>query len=135
MAPIINADTINAIKDAVSPLASKIGQGAEHLYIVFVKQQVVNGATQLIYALFCIAGLVALLYLARYLVKVLTEGDGRHSLDPDLVKVVKIAVLLVSLLIGGITLSVTVGYLTNGLAHVINPEYYSVQDILNTIKR
>ena len=48
----MNTEVINQIKEALTPVAEKIGQGAEYVWGVVVRQQIAEGIGDLLIALF-----------------------------------------------------------------------------------
>ena len=132
MAPIIDSGTISAIKDAVTPIAQKIGEGAAHLYWVFVKQQIVDGAINLLQVV--IFGV-----LMWYLVKLVKKASAMitsetRALTPEEKVTYRFLVSALAALIFLALLSAAYHAAQYGLARTINPEYYAIQDLLNQVK-
>lgn len=59
----MSPETINAIKDAMIPVAEKIGQGAEYAWIVLVKGIFAEGITQLGIGSLLIIGALIIAYI------------------------------------------------------------------------
>lgn len=104
------------IGDAITALAEKLQQPAEHVYKVLVKQQVVWGVGTLVGvvlgALFLFIGLL---------------GISKWRWDDDYcipLNIVGVIILLVSLVL----------FFFYGLTGLINPEYGALKDIVNMIK-
>lgn len=131
---IIDQGTVDSIKNAITPLADKIGQGVGHVYYVYVRQQFVVGITDIVrgvlelVALGIIAWLVNKLWRPIYLTA--TSGDGDIGVQLGLVFVVPLLGMLIAYLCSDIF-----NYLPDAVGHMVNPEYYAIQDIINTVKQ
>ncbi len=104
------------IGDAITALADKLQQPAEHVYKILVRQQVVWGVGTLI----CIFLGILLLYLG-------IAGENKWDMDDDFclfLQVIGIMVTLISLIL----------FFVYGLTGLINPEYGALKDIVNMIK-
>jgi hypothetical protein len=112
----MNTETVDAIKDALVPIAAKIGQGAEFGWSVVVKQQFVEGISYLVWA-----GPIALLAIVCwwFALKYAKETDGTSLF------------LIVPALI------LTIWAFTNideGVLHLLNPEYYALDFFIHLTK-
>jgi cytochrome bd-type quinol oxidase subunit 2 len=115
----VDAETVRAIKDALTPIANKLGQGAGHLYEVFIRQQYVHGISEFIWA----GGLLILAILATCLFfyskkRCEEESYSDWALGVGVGGVATLAFLLISF-----------GLIADGAMHILNPEYYAIKDI------
>ncbi|MCY9274563.1 hypothetical protein [Bacillus haynesii] len=111
----------------IDKLAAKLGVAAEHVYGVLVKQAFANGVTDsIIGAVFLMIAVVAGVIITKVTLK---SYEERHcDWDCEWFFVV-LAVGLLVILPGGIGIYV----IAEGLKALINPEYYAIKEILDTI--
>ncbi|WP_350303593.1 hypothetical protein [Bacillus pumilus] len=107
----------------IDKLATNLGVAAEHVYGVLVKQAVVNGGVAIG------ASLVLLLIAIVIPVLCMQEAKRRKGVIPDGLAIAfgwcvfaAVFMLILSLVIGVI-----------GIKSVLNPEYYAIKEILDTI--
>ncbi|PRO41458.1 hypothetical protein [Bacillus sp. LLTC93] len=111
----------------IDKLAAKLGVAAEHVYGVLVKQAVVNGVLS---TLMMIAGIIVAVLLTKSFAKKSREHQkhiGEYDLNPYLIIQCCTGLALAVLCIAG---------LVNGsdmVGKIINPEYYAIKEILDTI--
>jgi hypothetical protein len=108
------------IKQELTPLAEKLGQGAEYTFGLFVRQVYVNAFTDLLW--FGIG--IPLLFAGRYLLK-RTQDKEIYDNSPYYIFGV------IALLIAFILIALPLSGLINAL---INPQYQAIKLILETIK-
>lgn len=125
----MDAETVKAIKDAVEPLAQKIGQGAEFLYTVYYKQTIAEGFQDVILGtlglLLSIASVVATVKLLKWGLKTWDKYDrGPATVCTLLVEAMVIATL------GGWSVSGVIG----GAKKFVNPHFYTIQRIIDNVK-
>lgn len=114
------ADLTKELIDALKPLADKLGQGAEHIYALAVKDVWISGIEAFIWA-----GVVVLLNLIYFLlIGKKVDWDDTDSYAPFIV--FGIVLVLVSCLIFG-------SLLDAGLHDTFNPEYVALKDLLKTV--
>lgn len=127
----MNPETIDKIKEALIPVAEKIGQGAEYVWEVVVRQQAIEGIAFLVGSLLCFAAAIAGIHLAKRAwkmprVKKYSWDDGNAVGD--------MAGFLIAI---GITLQIAwiVGaiLLTNGILHLLSPEFYAIEFFINLV--
>ena len=113
----MSEDIITQLKEVFTPIASKIGEGAEFGWIVVVKQQYVEATIGLFFALI---GFITLILTYRFVKKnweELGEGD-----------------VFIALMIGiASAFSFFIGS-TEAITHFINPEYYAIEFFINLVK-
>ncbi|WP_144666692.1 hypothetical protein [Bacillus altitudinis] len=119
----------------IDKLAAKLGVAAEHVYGVLVKQMYVIGIVNVVVGVSLLVIFAALLRL-NYLI--IAKG-GRRLWDEDITIFHKLrgigdgwlfsvitGVTISTLIIGLVTLPI-------GAMRIINPEYYAIKEILDTI--
>lgn len=131
----MNADTIKAVKDALTPLANKIGEGASHLYEVYTRQMVAEAIAALIamgigtIVTITLIGFAVRLY--RGFKKEKAADPGRYTQPSEVGAVVLGAaagILSMVMLIGvGSTLPSTI-------TKLINPEYHAIERLIYQVK-
>ncbi|MGN9867353.1 hypothetical protein [Bacillus swezeyi] len=111
----------------IDKLAAKLGVAAEHVYGVLVKQQIVNGVIGVVSTIVILALLgIALLKLIR---KGIEHQKTLSSFDTS-------PYMIVAVLVGiALALVVIVSFfvIPIGINQIINPEYYAIKEILDTI--
>ncbi len=108
----MNADTINAIKEAFVPIAEKIGQGAAYGWDVVVLQQYVNAVGSFIAAvMFLVAGVVVWRFANNTLWNTADENPG----------------WFMGILVAMVAFGFSAGCLYDTISHVINPYYYALE--------
>ncbi|MEC1707409.1 hypothetical protein P9E09_07045 [Bacillus mojavensis] len=127
----------------IDKLAAKLGVAAEHVYGVLVKQAIANGITNVVVGVIL---LIAFVLTVRFMIAILTKaeyeevthyyGDSKtpvnkyakiSSAGGGSVWVLIIAFILISSVAGLVCL-------TEGFKALINPEYYAIKEILDTVK-
>lgn len=118
-----------AIQEAVkalTPLAHKLGEGAEALYQIYVKQQIINGVSYLIWTVIC--ALVAVIgYKVGHMFWKKSRDMKKESAYSDYE--VPQGIALTSWIVAVVCLLVIPFSLTAGIQHIINPQYYAIKDI------
>lgn len=143
----MNKETVQEIKNALEPLAEKLGEGASFVYETYVRQQYIYGIASLI----IIAVLVAISAIGiRFLWRHTTAEINRRNedykeaaakspyasryadgYDTDMWMAIKWVGS--ALWAGTVTLIALIwGY--DALLHLLNPHYYAIKEILGSIK-
>lgn len=131
----MSMDSVTTVVNALKPFAEKLGQGAEALYKIYVKQQIATGVAEIIWALFMIGIAVAIYKGARKLLTIAKKmqdsqtgwaddrGDGYFFGS-------------ITLIAGAVVLSVAgVGVMTDGAQKLVNPQYYAIRSIACTVTK
>lgn len=111
----------------IDKLAEKLGVAAEHVYGVLVKQQMVSGVIG-------IFGMIAaIIFLGIVFTKLLKKGiEHNKVLDSfDTSPYTLVAIFFGAVL--GITVIVSFFVIPIGINQIINPEYYAIKEIIDTI--
>jgi small-conductance mechanosensitive channel len=123
----MNEKVFEKVTQYIDALAAKLGVAAEHVYGVLVRQQVAEGIVNII------VGTLVLAVLIFALMVLIKKVELPRIVDEfDLLGYVFVAAIL--LLIIGLPGSYAVSEISDGIKHVINPEYYAIREILNAIK-
>lgn len=113
----MNPETINAIKEALAPIAAKIGQGAEYGWEIVMRQQYIQGVTLFIWAGSLIIATFVCIYASNKC-WANKKRDGQYS-DWEIGGVMGA--------IGAIIFAIcAVICLVAGIQHILNPAYYSL---------
>lgn len=112
--------------DAIKELATAMQVPAEYVYTILVKQAVVNSITYL----FIYIIIFGIIYAGIRLVKKEIETDRDYGDDPfhGVVGAILLIVGFFGLVFVCTTMATTVG-------GFINPEYYAIQEILDTFRK
>lgn len=113
------------LKPFLAQMSEILGQGAEFSWKVAIKQQYVDGAIGLFFAILGIGLLVA---LAKNIKTILKWGDGGGSYsDRSIMVVFMILIPLVFGLAAFITGSI------EAIQHFVNPEWQAIKDIADLV--
>lgn len=135
----------NDVKSGIAGLANGLKVGAEHVYMVLVKQQVVHAVSNLILVILFITLSAILSNLSRKTYKAhmiqcgYDEKDAKNSnyrIDLDdsakgIASVVLVVMSAIALIIGVVVLISSYDSIIMGF---INPEYGAMKDILDFVK-
>lgn len=114
--------TVEYVIGRLQAAAESLEPGARHVYEVLVRQAWITG---LVDTAMCVGGLVAFVSLLRWLPRnwdrVERAGDGAV-----------IATIVMSICVG---IAAIISFVCFGqsLAHLVNPEYYALKDILGAL--
>lgn len=125
----MNPESTKQIIDAITPLADKLGQGAAHLYAIYVRQMVAEGVAGLAFSLILVALLGAAWFTYWRMIK------SKALLDPDYPDywgyiLVGIFAGLASLVVIGVIL----GMSYDAILKLANPEYAAIDRIITTVR-
>lgn len=115
--------------DALKPVADKLGQGAEHVYMIAVKDAYVTGLASSAY---CLIATILFFTCAYFIIRWSKAGnaeDWDHSTEGY-----GIGIFIASC-IGFICFWVACSYLSDALHYTINPEYMALKDMLAAVKQ
>lgn len=120
-------ETINAIKEALTPIAEKIGVGAANTWDIVVKGQIAEG-----YAYLAMSAviLVAVIIWAIIASKLLKRYSGESWMDSDNRSVVGIVTFFVTVF----GLFFFSGFLYSGVFHIMAPEYKAIEFFIDAVK-
>lgn len=113
------------VKEGLKGLGQALKVGSEHVYVVLVRQQIVNACTWCLLLLFCFVTIFPMIWYVKYLCRDDVDCD-------DLFAVTALCVILCICwaIMAGVAISHTADILTG----FINPEYGAIKDIFEFIK-
>jgi hypothetical protein len=112
-------------KQGIVALASSLKVGAEHVYMVLVRQQVVYAITYLI--LIIIAFILILNWIKKY-----KSDEEMWTRDDD---ITGLGILrLIQILVAVFMMGIGIFHIENIMTGFINPEYGAIQDITDMVK-
>lgn len=109
--------------EGIVELASKLEGPAKRTYGIYVQQQKIKGITHGVVAIFLV--LLGILFVMPNYGRADWNGAGNKYVFPAVVGIILCAAAFIVML---------TFFAGSGLAKVINPEYYAIQDILDFIK-
>lgn len=116
----MNESTINQLKEIFTPVAEKIGQGAEFGWEVVIQQQYVIAWLGVFWAVLGLGMLAGGIYLARRA----THADWVYGNGWAMPSVMLILFSLTPVVIGSIV----------AITHFLNPAFYALQFLINSVK-
>ncbi|MBS4173485.1 hypothetical protein [Bacillus sp. FJAT-49736] len=134
------------ISKYIDALSKKLGVAAEHIYSTLYKQAIVMGIVELICGAIMLVGLVISI---RFVYNVFTKSkyekkdDKYYSTDEPINTYAKIKdsdfvedglIWYVAAFVWIVMLVIIFIAIPDGLLHVLNPNYYSLKEILDTFK-
>jgi len=122
-----NTQIIEQLKEVFTPIAAKIGQGAEFGWEIVIRQQYVEAFIGLGQLILGIIFLVGTFFIVKKAIKECNDANA-NAFDWMMVGVI-------SAIFGG---SFGLFFLISGfhtaITHFINPEYYAIQFFLNLVQ-
>ena len=126
----------NDVKEGVVGLASALKVGAEHVYAVLVKQQIVYAIVYLLVLVFSIALLkFAYSQYNVYDVKEIAWAKETQRRSTEIYFHISFVYFLASLITGAIMLLVGICNIDNIIMGFVNPEYGAIKDIMDFVKK
>jgi len=127
------------ILDFLSKLGDQVSSTGQEVFKIYMQQSYVDGISSLIWAsvLFLIfivgcsiAGFVLISKSKKLNMK---DFDSKNDFEEE--KIAYICVGIAFVVIGCILFLIFgMSELTNGIKHLINPQYYAIQDLANAVK-
>lgn len=113
------------IKDGISALASGLKVGAEHVYMVLVKQQIVYAIVYLI------VGLIAMILIINWINGYKdTKQEWSDDENPTGLGLIK----LIQIIVGIVLMGVFLAHIDNIVTGFVNPEYGAIETIIDIVK-
>lgn len=137
--------------EMLEQLAIKLGVAVEYLWTTLVKQQYVEGVTDIILSVF---GIIVIVLLVIFAPKITKSASAKHkelandrrkngtgyngsysesNFEEDHYRNLSQSVPIVSIVIGCIVLVLTAMFLVFGVQQLLNPDYFALKEVLNTI--
>jgi heme/copper-type cytochrome/quinol oxidase subunit 2 len=109
----------DAIMQVINEIGAKISGPAAEVWRIFVRQSMACGVVELIVAFVCAALAIACF------IYVLKSGNGSDDIEADVGGVFLLGILLTI---------ISVVLIATGVLRVINPEYYAIINLMESIK-
>ncbi len=110
------------VKSALVGLSSGLKVGAEHVYQILVKQQIVNSIT---YLILLIIALLLLIPLYKFIKFCTTNNDAHEG---------HIFICFIAIIVIGAFNAIMLSYINKIIMGFVNPEYGAIEKILELIK-
>lgn len=117
------------VKSGIMGLAQGLKVGAEHVYIVLVKQQVVIAVTWLVYLILCIPIIIYTVKFLKWCWEIDTPKNHYNDRFGSIIAIGCGIILIFFLLFVGIS------HLDKIVSGIINPEYGAIMEIINFVKK
>ncbi len=122
----ISTSTVQSIKDAMTPVALAIGKGAEYGWTILIKQQYVYGVGFAIAAVGSLVLMALFIWMFRSLSEAAKDSTGFSRGDYDFL-------IAFAFLASVACLICIFAFAFQSAAHFINPDYYALQYLLDTV--
>lgn len=119
----MDKETVNAVVEGIRPVAEKIGEGAEALYGIYVRQMYAEGIAVLVLSILGLVSVLVYWLVVKKFWKTLKD-------DEDLLAPVMIAGFFYTLIVCGLC----IGGFWTGTLKTINPHYYAIERIVNQVR-
>lgn len=123
----MGAETINAIKEALTPLAEKIGVGAGHTWDIVVQGQIAEGWAYLMLGAFVLSLMIGWFIFAYNIYKKYPGEGYVDSSNRETVGIVSFFVIM----LGGFIFAMC---LYSGIFHIMAPEYKAIEFFIEAVK-
>lgn len=118
----------------IDAIAANLGVAAEHVYGALLKQAMVSGLRSLVYIIICLAVGYAIIKMFMRIYSDVKEGEDGLFVDSYGVSLGG----LFALMFGGMALIIMLlaimADISNATTALLNPEYWAIKEILDTIK-
>ena len=112
-------------KSGITALASSLKVGAEHVYEVLVRQQIVYAIVYIIFFIF--AWILIIIWIKKYKDKDEEWDDANFITGLGIIRVLQILLGIILLLIG-------IFHIDTIITGFVNPEYGALQDVIDMVK-
>lgn len=123
----MNTEIIDKLKEVMTPIAEKIGEGAEFGWITVLKQQYVEATIGLFFAMLGIVGMIIVYKVTRKFWNTIESNYSFKKYENDGIVVFAVLGIFFSIfafIVGSIS----------AITHFINPEYYAIEFFINLVK-
>ena len=127
------------VLDFLSKLGEQVSSTGQEVFKIYMQQSYVNGISSLIWAvvLFLIfivgCSITGYVLISRSKKIVREDFDSKNDFEEE--KIACFGIGIAFIVIGGILFLVFgMSELTDGIKHLINPQYYALQDLANAVK-
>jgi len=138
----MNQNIVEQVKDALSPVADKLQQGAEFMYGVYYRQTLVEGVIQVVVSLITLGVLIALtIKLVRNFRRLDEWGKKQHDKEYRILTYGPIDTFMYTawatipvLLLWIVWFSAGLPAAIQGSLKVANPHFYTIDRIITSVK-
>lgn len=131
----ISSSTVSAIKEAMIPVAEKIGNGAEYVWVVLVKQMFVQGFG---WAVAGIAAMVLCLVAVKLVFWSYEVGKPLVDKQTDSYYSTKgngyMAICVISTIASVVLFGLASVFAYFAIAHFINPDFYAIKFLIDAVR-
>ena len=118
----------------IDAIAANLGVAAEHVYGALLKQAMVSGLRSVVYIIICLAVSYLIIKMFKRIYSDVKEGEEGIFVDSYGVSIGGV----IALIFGGIAIVImffaTMSDISNATTALLNPEYWALKEILDTIK-
>ena len=118
----------------IDAIAANLGVAAEHVYGALLKQAMVSGLRSVVYIIICLAVSYLIIKMFKRIYSDVKEGEEGIFVDSYGVSIGGV----IALIFGGIAIVIMffaiMSDISNATTALLNPEYWALKEILDTIK-
>ena len=118
----------------IDAIAANLGVAAEHVYGALLKQAMVSGLRSVVYIIICLAVSYLIIKMFKRIYSDVKEGEDSIFVDSFGISLGGVF----SIIIGGVAIIILffaiMADIGNATTALLNPEYWALKEILNTIK-
>lgn len=118
----------------IDAIAANLGVAAEHVYGALLKQAMVSGLRSVVYIIICLAVGYAIIKVFKRIYSDVKEGEDSIFVDSFGISLGGVFAII----IGGVAIIILffaiMADIGNATTALLNPEYWALKEILNTIK-
>ena len=118
----------------IDAIAANLGVAAEHVYGALLKQAMVSGLRSVVYIIVCLAVGYAIIKVFKRIYSDVKEGEDSIFVDSFGISLGGVFAII----IGGVAIIILffaiMADIGNATTALLNPEYWALKELLNTIK-
>ena len=118
----------------IDAIAANLGVAAEHVYGALLKQAMVSGLRSVVYIIICLAVSYLIIKMFKRIYSDVKEGEDSIFVDSFGISLGGVFAII----IGGVAIIILffaiMADIGNATTALLNPEYWALKEILNTIK-
>ena len=118
----------------IDAIAANLGVAAEHVYGALLKQAMVSGLRSVVYIIICLAVSYLIIKMFKRIYSDVKEGEEGIFVDSFGISLGGVFAII----IGGVAIIILffaiMADIGNATTALLNPEYWALKEILNTIK-
>lgn len=118
----------------IDAIAANLGVAAEHVYGALLKQAMVSGLRSVVYIIICLAVSYVIIKMLKRIYSDVKEGEDGIFVDSYGVSLGGVFALIFGGVAIVIMFFVIMTEISNATTALLNPEYWALKEILDTIK-